>query len=46
MPNLFTAVGPEAEQSAWPDFELNLLAWLGAADSGLESDLQGGFQQT
>lgn len=46
MPNLFTAVGPEAEQSAWPDFELNLLAWLGAADAGLESDLQGGFQQT
>ena len=27
-------------QTAWPDFELNLLAWLGAADTGFETDLQ------
>lgn len=40
MPDPFTAVGPEAEQSASPEFELNHLAWFGAADAGLESDLQ------
>ena len=40
MPDPFTAVGAEAEQTAWPDFELNLLAWLGAADTGFETDLQ------
>ena len=40
MPDPFTAVGAEAEQTAWPDFELNLLAWLGAADTEFETDLQ------
>ena len=40
MPDPFTAIGAEAEQTAWPDFELNLLAWLGAADPGFETDLQ------
>ena len=40
MPDPFTAVGPEAEQSSWADFELNLLAWLGAADPEFETDLQ------
>ena len=39
MPDPFTANGPEAEQTAWPDFELNLQAWLGAADTGFEADL-------
>ena len=40
MPDPFTAVGAEAAQTAWPDFELNLLAWLGAADTEFETDLQ------
>ena len=39
MPDPFTANLPEAEQTAWPDFELNLQAWLGAADTGFEADL-------
>ena len=39
MPDPFTAVGAEAEQTAWPDFELNLQAWLGAADPGFDTDL-------
>ena len=39
MPDPFTANGPEAEQTAWPDFELSLQAWLGAADTGFEADL-------
>ena len=39
MPDPFTANGPEAEQTAWPDFELNLQGWLGAADTGFEADL-------
>eukprot|EP00435_Cladocopium_sp_Y103_P028153 s1404_g7.t1 len=33
MPDLFTAVGAEAEQTAWPDF--------GTADPGFEIDLEG-----
>ena len=40
MPDPFTAIGSEAEQTAWLDFELNLLAWLGVADPGFETDLQ------
>ena len=32
-------IGAEAEQTAWSDFELNLQAWLGAADAGFETDL-------
>ena len=39
MPDPFNAVGAEAEQTAWPDFELNLRAWLGAADAGFDADL-------
>lgn len=40
MPDPFAAIGPEQEQSNWGDFELNLRAWLGAADSGFDVDLQ------
>ena len=40
MPDPFIAVGPEAEQSSWADFGLNLLAWLGAADPEFETDWQ------
>lgn len=39
MPDPFT-VGAETEQTAWPDFELNLLAWLGTADTEFDTDLQ------
>jgi len=39
MSDPFTAIGAEAEQTAWSDFELNLQAWLGAADAGFETDL-------
>ena len=39
MPDPFSAVGADEEQSKWPDFFLNLKAWLFAADSDFEADL-------
>ena len=39
MPDPFSAVGADEEQSKWPDFILNLKAWLFAADSEFEADL-------
>lgn len=40
MPDPFTAQGAEQEQTAWGDFELNLKAWLFAADPKFEKDLE------
>ncbi|CAL1140591.1 unnamed protein product [Cladocopium goreaui] len=40
MPDPFTAQGAEQEQTAWGDFELNLKAWLFAADPRFEKDFE------
>ena len=40
MPDPFVANGVDAEQAAWPDFLLNLKAWLCAADENFEKDMQ------
>ncbi len=40
MSDPFSAVGVDAEQAEWPDFLLNLQAWLFAADSKFEDDLR------
>ena len=40
MPDPFSAVGVDAEQAEWPDFLLNLQAWLFAAESKFEDDLR------
>ncbi len=40
MPDPFSAVGVDAEQAEWPDFLLNLQAWLFAADSNFEDELR------
>ena len=39
MPDPFSAIGVDAEQAEWPDFLLNLQAWLFAADPKFEDDL-------
>ena len=40
MPDPFSAIGVDAEQAEWPDFLLNLQAWLFAADPKFEDDLR------
>ena len=38
MPDPFIAVGVDEEQARWPDFLLNLKAWIYAADASFEQD--------
>lgn len=40
MPDPFVASGVDSEQAAWPDFLLNLKAWLCAADENFEADMR------
>ena len=48
MPDPFTATGQDLEQAQWPDFLLNLKAWLFAADpeferAAVEKDVDSAF---